>query len=91
MTDIASQPSAMDAIGDAYWEEALRLNPTAATVYGDERYNHLLPDPSAAGRRAEIDAVRRASGRASAASDARRTASISAPRPAADGSGSRWL
>ena len=70
MTDIASQPSAMDAIGDAYWEEALRLNPTAATVYGDERYNHLLPDPSAAGRRAEIDAVRRASDAADALPDA---------------------
>ena len=70
MTDIASQPSAMDAIGDAYWEEALRLNPTAATVYGDERYNHLLPDPSAAGRKAEIDAVRRASTAADALPDA---------------------
>ena len=69
MTDIASQPSAMDAIGDAYWEEALRLNPTSATVYGDERFNHLLPDPSATGRNAEIEAVRRASDAANALPD----------------------
>ena len=69
VTDAASKPTRMDAIGDAYWEEALRLNPTAATVYGDERYNHLLPDPSAAGREAELDAVRRATEAARALPD----------------------
>jgi uncharacterized protein (DUF885 family) len=56
----------MDQIGEAYWEEVLRLNPLSATVYGDGRYDHLLPDPSAAGRAAELDAIRRAAAAAEA-------------------------
>jgi uncharacterized protein (DUF885 family) len=69
VTDAAVKPSRMDAIGDAYWEEALRLNPTSATVYGDERYNHLLPDPSLTGRTEELDALRRATAAADALPD----------------------
>jgi uncharacterized protein (DUF885 family) len=56
-----SQPSETDQLAEAYWEEALQSNPLSATVYGDERYNHLMPDPSAAGRAADIDAIERAS------------------------------
>ena len=52
---LATQPSAMDQLAEAYWEEVLRSNPLSATVYGDERYNHLMPDPSAAGREAAAE------------------------------------
>ncbi|HEV2147534.1 MAG TPA: DUF885 domain-containing protein [Longimicrobiaceae bacterium] len=48
-TPPAPQPSAaaedasrrLDALAEAYYEEVLRLNPTAATSIGDDRYNHL--------------------------------------------------
>src|SRR3954454_24295924 len=42
--------SAIDQLADRFWEEILELNPTTATVYGDERYNDRLEDPSPAGR-----------------------------------------
>jgi uncharacterized protein (DUF885 family) len=44
----ASSP--VDQLADGFWEEILELNPTTATVYGDERYNDRLEDPSPAGR-----------------------------------------
>ena len=47
MTDHASP---VDQLADGFWESILELNPTTATVYGDERYNDRLEDPSAAGR-----------------------------------------
>ena len=47
MTDHASP---VDQLADGFWESILELNPTTATVYGDERYNDRLDDPSAAGR-----------------------------------------
>ena len=31
------------------WERTLELNPTLATVYGDERYDDRLDDPGPAG------------------------------------------
>ena len=34
------------------WERTLELNPTLATVYGDERYDDRLDDPGPAGRAA---------------------------------------
>ncbi len=34
------------------WERTLQLNPTLATVYGDERYDDRLDDPGPAGRAA---------------------------------------
>jgi uncharacterized protein (DUF885 family) len=37
-------------LSDRFWEELLALNPTTATVYGDERYADRLEDPSPAGR-----------------------------------------
>jgi uncharacterized protein (DUF885 family) len=60
VTETTTQPTAMDQASAEFWEAYLRLNPTSATVYGDERYDDLLPDPSAAGRAAEIEAIRRA-------------------------------
>lgn len=44
----ASSP--VDQLADGFWEEILELNPTTATVYGDERYNDRLEDPGPAGR-----------------------------------------
>ena len=37
-------------LSDRFWEAILELNPTTATVYGDERYADRLEDPSPAGR-----------------------------------------
>ena len=37
-------------LADRFWEAILELNPTTATVYGDERYADRLEDPSPAGR-----------------------------------------
>ncbi len=34
------------------WERTLELNPTLATIYGDERYDDRLDDPGPAGREA---------------------------------------
>jgi uncharacterized protein (DUF885 family) len=42
--------SAVVDLADRFWEAVLELNPTTATVYGDERYNDRLEDPSPAGR-----------------------------------------
>ena len=68
MTETTTQPTAMDEVSSAFWEEYLRQNPTSATVYGDTRYDDLLPDPSKAGRVAGIEAVRRGGGRGPGAS-----------------------
>jgi uncharacterized protein (DUF885 family) len=50
VTDTVSEPSEIDQIATRYWEDVLRLSPTTATVYGDERYNDRLDDPGPAGR-----------------------------------------
>jgi uncharacterized protein (DUF885 family) len=42
--------SAVNELSDRFWEGILELNPTTATVYGDERYDDRLEDPSPAGR-----------------------------------------
>ncbi|HXG40485.1 MAG TPA: DUF885 domain-containing protein [Candidatus Limnocylindrales bacterium] len=42
--------SRVDALAERFWERYLELNPTTATVYGDERYAERLEDPSPAGR-----------------------------------------
>ena len=49
MTEIAAQHTQMDEVAIAFWEDYLRLAPTTATVYGDNRYDDRLDDPSAAG------------------------------------------
>ncbi|MEA2519519.1 MAG: hypothetical protein QOF49_1599 [Chloroflexota bacterium] len=47
----SDQPSSpVNELADAFWERILALNPTTATVYGDERYADRLEDPSPAGR-----------------------------------------
>jgi uncharacterized protein (DUF885 family) len=52
----ASDPSqaatvdSLAAVCHAYWEGSLRASPTWATSLGDRRYDHLLDDPTPAGR-----------------------------------------
>ncbi len=54
---MSEQPtSPMDELSDRFWEGILENNPTTATVYGDERYDDRLEDPSPAGR-AKVRAV----------------------------------
>jgi uncharacterized protein (DUF885 family) len=50
VTQTESNASAVEQLADRFWESILELNPTTATVYGDERYNDRLEDPSPAGR-----------------------------------------
>ena len=42
--------SPINELSDRFWEGILGLNPTTATVYGDERYADRLEDPSPVGR-----------------------------------------
>jgi uncharacterized protein (DUF885 family) len=42
--------SPVNALSDRFWESILELNPTLATVYGDERYADRLEDPGPEGR-----------------------------------------
>src|SRR5262245_56723033 len=42
--------SPVNELADRFWEAILELNPTTATIYGDERYADRLEDPSAEGR-----------------------------------------
>jgi uncharacterized protein (DUF885 family) len=47
----SQQPSTpVNDLSDRFWEGILELNPTTATVYGDERYDDRLEDPGPAGR-----------------------------------------
>jgi uncharacterized protein (DUF885 family) len=43
-------PSPVNQLADRFWEAILELNPTTATMYGDERYGDRLEDPGPAGR-----------------------------------------
>ncbi len=49
-TDGRAARAALDELADGFWEAILALNPTTATVYGDERYADAWEDPSEAGR-----------------------------------------
>jgi uncharacterized protein (DUF885 family) len=42
----------LGALAARTWERTLELNPTLATIYGDERYDDRLDDPGPAGRAA---------------------------------------
>jgi uncharacterized protein (DUF885 family) len=42
--------SPVNQLADRFWEAILEQNPTTATMYGDERYDDRLEDPSTAGR-----------------------------------------
>lgn len=44
------QASPVDALAERFWEAFLELNPTTATLYGDERYDDRLEDPGPQGR-----------------------------------------
>jgi uncharacterized protein (DUF885 family) len=45
-----TSPSPIDALAERFWESFLELNPIAATINGDTRYDHRLPDPGPVGR-----------------------------------------
>jgi uncharacterized protein (DUF885 family) len=42
--------SPVNQLADRFWESILELNPTTATLYGDERYADRLEDPGPEGR-----------------------------------------
>jgi len=42
--------SPVNQLADRFWESILELNPTTATIYGDERYADRLEDPGPQGR-----------------------------------------
>ncbi len=50
MTSSEPALSPVNDLADRFWEAVLELNPTTATIYGDERYADRLEDPSAVGR-----------------------------------------
>ena len=58
---MASTPGPEDlkvrTLADRYWDEFLPLRPLFATQVGEERFDHLLPDPSpdGLGRRESVD------------------------------------
>jgi len=52
---VPTNPSAVDALADAFWERFLRLSPVTATLNGDDRYDDRMPDPGPAGRAAVRD------------------------------------
>jgi uncharacterized protein (DUF885 family) len=50
VTSPDSPTSPVNELADRFWESILELNPTTATVYGDERYDDRLEDPGPVGR-----------------------------------------
>jgi uncharacterized protein (DUF885 family) len=48
LPDRAASP--VNQLADRFWESILELNPTTATLYGDERYADRLEDPGPEGR-----------------------------------------
>jgi uncharacterized protein (DUF885 family) len=50
VTPSDQQLSPVNDLADRFWEAILELNPTTATLYGDERYDDRLEDPGPAGR-----------------------------------------
>jgi uncharacterized protein (DUF885 family) len=60
------ESTVVNGLADRFWESILELNPTTATIYGDERYADRLEDPSEAGR-AKALAVWRSARREAAA------------------------
>jgi len=50
VTSSTTPTTPINELADRFWEGILELNPTTATVYGDERYADRLEDPSSAGR-----------------------------------------
>ncbi len=60
--------SPVNLLADRFWESWLELSPTTATLYGDERYDDRLDDPSPAGRARVRGLLERTLGEASAIS-----------------------
>ena len=50
MTSSEHPSTPVNDLSDRFWEGILELNPTTATVYGDDRYDDRLEDPGPAGR-----------------------------------------
>jgi len=50
-------PTPVDALAERFWEGFLTRNPGWATVFGDERYDDRLDDPSEVGRARELAAL----------------------------------
>ncbi len=65
-----TEPTAIDVVAARFWEDALALQPTVATMYGDHRFDDQLEDPSAAGRAALRARIDRAAGEAEAVPEA---------------------
>ena len=64
MTEAAT--SSIDEIAERFWEDLLALQPTLATMYGDERYADRLDDPGPEGRAAMLALAQRAAAEAAA-------------------------
>jgi len=58
--------SSIDEIAERFWEDLLALQPTLATMYGDERYADRLDDPGPEGRAAMLALAQRAAAEAAA-------------------------
>ena len=54
-----TEPTRIDEIAARFWEDYLELDPTTATVYGDDRYDDRLDDPGPAGRAARRELAQR--------------------------------
>ena len=50
MTTLDPDPTPVNDLADRFWEAILELNPTTATLYGDDRYADRLEDPGPEGR-----------------------------------------
>jgi uncharacterized protein (DUF885 family) len=64
VTDTAT--SSIDDIAERFWEDLLALQPTTATMYGDERYADRLEDPGPEGRARLVALAQRAAAEAAA-------------------------
>ena len=68
MTDAATE--SIDDIAARFWEDLLALQPTTATMYGDDRYSDRLEDPGPEGRAAMVALAQRAAAEAHAVPEA---------------------
>ena len=58
--------SPVNELADRFWEAILELNPTTATLYGDDRYADRLEDPGPEGRARRRELMTRTSAAAAA-------------------------
>lgn len=50
VTHTQPTPSVVNELADRFWDAILELDPTTATLYGDERFDDRLEDPGPEGR-----------------------------------------